>query len=293
MAQQQYFLGIDGGGTKCKARLENANGELLAEGLAGPSNPVQNAKLAFQSIVEAASQAVKAANIPGLTEHKLSVCLGLAGVNVPAYRTIAESWPLPFRQVKVTTDLHVACVGAHGSPEGAIVITGTGSSSFASVNNVHTAIGGHGFPLGDKGSGAWLGWRGLSYTLEALDKLRPSTPMVNAMCRALGTDNTREIVGEALAFTSRDFASLAPVVVNHVYKHDPIATTIMEDGKTYLEAVILRLNNLGAKRISIIGGLSSHWTGWFTPHIQQLLSPALNTPEMGAVVLARQAFKES
>ncbi|MBU2979930.1 BadF/BadG/BcrA/BcrD ATPase family protein [Alteromonas sp. C1M14] len=293
MAQQQFFLGIDGGGTKCKARLENANGDLLAEGLAGPSNPVQNADLAFQSILDAASEAVNAAGIPGLTLEQLSVCLGLAGVNVPAYRSIAEKWSLPFKNVKVTTDLHVACVGAHGSPEGAIVITGTGSSSFACVNNVHTGVGGHGFPLGDKGSGAWMGWRGLNYTLEVLDKLQPPTPMVHALCRALGTDNTREIVGEAIDYASRDFARLAPVVVNHVYKNDPVATAIMEDGKAYLEAVILRLKDLGAKRISIIGGLSGHWTGWFAPHIQQLLSPALNPPEIGAVVLARQAFKEA
>ncbi len=36
------------------------------------------------------------------------------------------------------------------------MITGTGSSAFASVDNVHTIMGGHGFPLGDKASGAWL-----------------------------------------------------------------------------------------------------------------------------------------
>ncbi|MFT5840625.1 MAG: glucosamine kinase, partial [Flavobacteriales bacterium] len=28
-----FFLGIDGGGTKCKARLEDAQGNLLAEAI--------------------------------------------------------------------------------------------------------------------------------------------------------------------------------------------------------------------------------------------------------------------
>ena len=32
------FLGIDGGGTKCRARLRNAQGDLLGEGTGGPSN---------------------------------------------------------------------------------------------------------------------------------------------------------------------------------------------------------------------------------------------------------------
>ena len=33
-----YFLGIDAGGTKCRARLVNAKGDILGHGLSGPAN---------------------------------------------------------------------------------------------------------------------------------------------------------------------------------------------------------------------------------------------------------------
>lgn len=77
---QNYFVGVDGGGTKCKARLENEQGELLGEGLSGPCNPAQSAEIAFSSIIEATTLALEAAAIPTIKISDLNVCLGLAGL---------------------------------------------------------------------------------------------------------------------------------------------------------------------------------------------------------------------
>src|SRR5947209_30448 len=33
----QYYIGVDGGGTTCRARIENAEGHLLGQGIAGPA----------------------------------------------------------------------------------------------------------------------------------------------------------------------------------------------------------------------------------------------------------------
>ncbi|OFC70300.1 BadF/BadG/BcrA/BcrD ATPase family protein [Alteromonas confluentis] len=293
MIHQQYFLGIDGGGTKCKARLESQNGELLGEGLSGPANPAQSADIAFNSIIDAAAQAVASANLPTETIKTLHVCLGLAGVNIPAYRGLAEAWKLPFANTLLTTDLHIACTGAHGGQEGAIMITGTGSSAFASVDNVHTIMGGHGFPLGDKASGAWLGWRALSATLESMDNLMPSTPLTDAVCEQLQACKSVDIVAKALHFRSSDYAVLAPLVVAQAKQNESLATSIIEDGATYLTAVLLRLSELNPQRLTMIGGLASYWSDHLPDNIQRLLSPALCSPEYGAVALARQAFKEA
>ena len=293
MIQQQYFLGIDGGGTKCKARLESLNGELLGEGLSGPSNPAQSAETAFNSVNAAAMQAVKEAGLPADALSQVHACLGLAGVNIPAYREVAEKWQLPFASTMITTDLHIACTGAHGGSEGAILITGTGSSAFASVNDVHTCIGGHGFPLGDKAGGAWLGWRAISHTLEAMDALQPVCDFTEAVCQQLNVITPEDIVAKALHYRSGDYAALAPLVLDFAKQNNAGAKAIIDEGTVYLTKMLTRLQALDARRITMIGGLASYWSSQIPDTIQRLLSPALCSPEYGAVSLARQAFKEA
>ncbi|GFD66951.1 ATPase [Alteromonas sp. KUL106] len=289
---QNYFVGIDGGGTKCKARLENEQGELLGEGLSGPCNPAQSADTAFASIIEATSLALDAAAIPATKISDLNVCLGLAGVNVPRYRQTAQSWILPFKRTHITTDLHIACLGAHAGKDGAIIITGTGSSALASVAGNLTSIGGHGFPLGDKAGGAWLGLQALQYTLEALDSLVPPSRLVTDMCEALGTDEPQEIVGKSLHYKSSDFGKFAPVVVTCANDNDPVALAIVNEGKQYLIEVISHLDKLGAERISLIGGLSSQWAQWLPENIRQRLQAPMCPPEFGAVSLIKHLVKE-
>ncbi|WP_334019799.1 BadF/BadG/BcrA/BcrD ATPase family protein [Alteromonas sp. S015] len=289
---QNYFAGIDGGGTKCKARLENAQGELLGEGLSGPCNPAQSAETAFASIIEATTLALEAASLPAIKMSDLNVCMGLAGVNVARYRETAQRWIFPFKRTHITTDLHIACLGAHAGQDGAIIITGTGSSALASVGENLASIGGHGFPLGDKAGGAWLGLRALQYTLEALDSLVPPTRLVADICEALGTDEPQVIVGKSLHYKSSDFGKFAPIVVKCANGSDPVALSIVNEGKQYLTGVISQLEELGAKRISMIGGLSSQWAEWLPDNIQQRLQPAKCSPEFGAISLIKDLVKE-
>lgn len=293
MSQHPLYLGVDGGGTKCKARLETSSGECIGEGLSGPANPAQGADVAFSSIIDAANQALRAAALPASEIKNLSVCLGLAGVNVPAYRAKAQAWSLPFKRVFITTDLHIACAGAHGGEDGGIIITGTGSSALASVNGKPTVVGGHGFPLGDQASGAWLGWRALAYTLAVLDGLQSATPLFDKICAVLDTNDRGEIVGQALHYKPTDFAKLAPAVVELATNCDFVSQNIVKDGIIYLSSVITRLKDLGAQRISMIGGLANYWHDWLDDDFQQFISPAQCSPEYGAVALAKHYLKEA
>ncbi len=289
---EQLFLGIDGGGTKCKARLETYSGELLGEGLSGPANPAQNASLTCQSITEASQMAIANAGLPVEAIAEVHAALGLAGVNIPKYLQLMQQWQHPFKNCLVTTDLHIACLGAHGGQEGAILITGTGSSAFASVADEHTAIGGHGFPLGDKGSGAWLGWRALNLVLESLDQLRPTASLVATICEQLECTDADQIVSKSLHFAPIDYAKLAPLVIQSAKHGDVMAVEIMQEGARYLQSVLGRLITMSPQRISMIGGLSSAWMGWFPDPITRQLQSPLCSPEYGAVALARKHFKE-
>ena len=157
VARHPLFIGIDGGGSKCKATIVDANDNVLGTGIAGPANPFHDYQQTIISIVESAQQALTAAQLPAADISRLVAGVGLAGVNVPKVFDKMLHWQHPFGQMFLTTDLHIACLGAHQGRDGAIMITGTGSCGYSHINGETIMVGGHGFPHGDKGSGAWLG----------------------------------------------------------------------------------------------------------------------------------------
>src|SRR2546423_15678878 len=73
----QFYLGVDGGGTSCRARIEDAEGRLLGQGAAGPATTRIGADRSMQA-VRTASMA--AANHAGLPPGPLSHTRGRVGV---------------------------------------------------------------------------------------------------------------------------------------------------------------------------------------------------------------------
>ena len=55
----QLYLGIDGGGTGCRAALTDADGQILARAEAGPANIASDPDTALQNILEVTHEAVK------------------------------------------------------------------------------------------------------------------------------------------------------------------------------------------------------------------------------------------
>ena len=53
---KQLFLGIDGGGSKCRAILVDQDYAVLGEGISGPGNPLRGMEIATGSIMEATRQ---------------------------------------------------------------------------------------------------------------------------------------------------------------------------------------------------------------------------------------------
>lgn len=64
-----YYLGIDGGGSKCKVRLENQDGHLLSEAISGSANVATSAVQSQASLLDATKRAFEYAGLP-LTELK-------------------------------------------------------------------------------------------------------------------------------------------------------------------------------------------------------------------------------
>lgn len=281
------FLGIDGGGSKCKARLADGTGKFFGEGVAGPANVFQDQRQARRSIVESAQRALASAHLPDTDIKNLVVGAGLAGANIPRVARETEEWDHPFAKFYVGTDIHIACLAAHGAADGAVIVAGTGSVGYSTINEI--GYGGHGFPFGDKGSGAWLGLEAVKAVLQADDGLAPET----ALSRALESQLAASGLGIADAMvgaSSRDYGALAPLVLECAQRGDPVALEIVREGAAYLSDMAEKLLGTSEGGLCLLGGLGERLQAWMRPEIVARVVPALGQPDEGAVRFAIQCY---
>ena len=281
------YLGIDGGGTKCKARLEDAQGNLLAEAIAGPANAARNLTGSVKAVLEASEKAIAKANIKGLTLNQIHAGIGLAGINIPQVKQAFLKQSLPFASWHITTDLHIACLGAHLGQDGAIVIVGTGSSGVAIHNDQQFEMGGHGFVVGDKGSGAWLGKMAISHCLETLDGITPNNLLSKQVINLLDCDSAYDLVNLTLEAKPALFASIAPLIFQLAASQQEDALLLVNQAATYINKICHRLLSGNLERLSLIGGITQPLTPYLDSQLQAIIRPTQATPEQGAILYSK------
>ncbi|GMG86517.1 N-acetylglucosamine kinase [Biformimicrobium ophioploci] len=282
------FIGIDGGGSKCRATIVNANDEVLGTGVAGPANPLFGYAQAIDSIVRSAGLAMADAGLEPSRLSSMVAGIGLAGVNLSRLYNKVNAWAHPFAEMYLTTDLHTACLGAHKGSDGAVIITGTGSCGFSVVDGEVLNLGGHGFAIGDKGSGAWFGLEAVKHTLLALDGLAPPSKMHDELLQLLDCKTADCVIEQLAGKGSGHFARLAAAVFKAANAGDPIAVAIVEDGAGYISALARKLLETNPPRLSIIGGLGEVLMPWLDEDVARQIFKPLCEPEIGCILYAKQ-----
>ena len=79
MAVNRLFTGVDGGGTKCRVRIRDADGALLGEAVGGLANLYQDSQAAIATILETIAEAMVKAKLRPEERQHMHVGLGLAG----------------------------------------------------------------------------------------------------------------------------------------------------------------------------------------------------------------------
>jgi len=285
VGERLLFLGVDGGGTRCRARLADSRGAILGEGIAGPANIRISLEESMRSVCDAAGQclAQAGASFP----DPVAACLALAGASEPREAAAAQSaFAERFRRVLVTTDAHAACVGAHRGEDGGIVIVGTGSIGWAVHGGQSWRVGGWGFPVSDEGSGAWIGWEAVQRTLRAHDGRAAWTPLLRRVSQAFGSD-PHAVVRWMGSARPRDFGRWAPLVLDHAGHDDPAARAIMRLAAGHIDAIAARLAERGATRLALMGGLAAGIEPWLSTTTRARLVPPAGDALDGALRLAR------
>ncbi|WP_394200173.1 N-acetylglucosamine kinase [Shewanella waksmanii] len=288
--EKPLFIGIDGGGSKCRATIYSNEDGVIGTGVAGRANPLHGLSQTFESIQLSTELALKDAGMSISDSKGLVAGLGLAGVNVPRLYQDIVNWSHPFAEMYVTTDLHTACIGAHRGGEGAVIITGTGSCGYAHVGDKQVCLGGHGFALGDKGSGAWLGLKAAEQVLLHLDGFAQSTALTEHLLGHFKVNDAMGIVEHLAGKSSSCYAKLARTVLSCAHEKDEVAQNIVKEGAGYISELARKLFEVNPPRFSMIGGLAEPLAPWLDKDVVAKLSPTLAPPELGATYFARQSF---
>ncbi len=282
------LLGIDGGGTSCRARLCALSGEVLGEAATGPANLRLGLEQSFSAIADAATQTLDQAGISSVHLTRVVACLALAGASEPTYLAAAQSYPHPFRKAIVITDAHAACLGAHGQRDGGVIVAGTGTVGWAAVRGQTYRVGGWGLPISDEGSGAWLGCEALRRLLWALDGRLAWTGLLRDLGAEFGND-PHFVVRWADTASPRDFGSFTPRIFDYAVRGDPVGVELAKRAARHIDALAARLIDIGAARLALVGGCSAFLQSFLAETTKSHLVEPCGDALEGALHVARSA----
>jgi glucosamine kinase len=286
---ESLLLGLDGGGTKCRARLRDARGLLLGEGTGGRANVRLDPEVVWNSVLAATREALAAAKLGEQDLARVHAGMGAAGAGQAAALERFLSRPHPFASMTVDTDAHAAWLGAFKGGDGAILIVGTGSCGYGSVGGQRHYVGGWGYEISDEGSGAAIGRDALRQAIWAHDGRIAGCSLTRSILSEFGNDPETLIdwVGTA---RGSDYARFAPVVLEHADRRDPLGLAIVSKAASELAHIAIRLLDLGAPALCLFGGLAEPLRPWLPPPVQRAITEPAGDALDGAILLARETI---
>lgn len=273
----EFFLGLDGGGTGCRAAIASSDGLIVGRGTGGPANINTDVGGAAGCIMQAVTAALTGLDI---APDRLTATLGLAG---GAMREAASQLAmiLPLGRIQIVNDAVTAARGAIGDQDGILAAMGTGSVFAIQRDGELRQVGGRGFLMGDEGSGAVLGRAALVQAMRAGDGMTPMTPLLSDLLGEYG--GHQGIIGFGNRARPVEFAALAPRLIA---SEDPAAQAIMADATAQVRHIIATLQQGADLPVTFIGGLGPAYAarlGDVWP-----LRPAQGDGVDGALLMARQ-----
>ncbi|MEV6492800.1 BadF/BadG/BcrA/BcrD ATPase family protein, partial [Actinoplanes sp. NPDC051633] len=228
-------VGVDAGATSTRCAVATLDGRIVGRGVAGGANQNSSGVSLAASLgaaLEAALSSVEGRDV------RLGVLggAGSAGAGREGFRAAATAaWRragLPGAPVTVT-DLEVGYAAGTASPDGVLLLAGTGALAARFTGGVLARrVDGYGWLAGDEGSAVWIGIRALRAALAALDGRGEPTVLVEAVRTGLGVppghgeDLAQALLAAGFAIPPAALGRLAPAV--SAAEDDPVARRIRD-----------------------------------------------------------------
>jgi glucosamine kinase len=282
------YLGIDAGGTHCRARLTDHSGAVIGQGVSGPANVNIGIANVFSAIQDAYQQAIAEAKLGAQDIAAIRAGIGVAGLGREGAKQDLQAQAFPFRSTRIHNDAFIANMGAHTGRDGGIVIVGTGSIAIGRVKDKDVRAGGYGFPVSDEGSGAYIGLQAIRITLRTSDGRISHSELTQHLFEKYN-NQTHEIVRWMDQATAADYAALAPIVLQAAESGDRHGRLITRHSANHIDSMVRSLFNAGVPRCALLGGLAASIEPWLAPDIRaEIIKPEGDALD-GALLLARQA----
>ena len=263
MLSEFLALGGDLGGTSTRIVVVGPDGREHGRGITGGGNPTTDpagAAAAFGDALRAALSGLDGARV------KASV-VGVAGGSALRTPAVATHFDRVWTEAGLTCDpgyvpdLEVAFAGGTPASDGAVLVAGTGAAAGSLTDHRLTRTAdGHGWLLGDDGSGFWLGREAVRATLRTLDAGTPPGPLVEGVLRELdvdlaGRDGQHDRVIQVV--NSRpgvQLSALAPLVTAAYRAGDPQAQSIVERAAAALVATLALIRDPAESTPIVLAG---------------------------------------
>ncbi|APJ03244.1 BadF/BadG/BcrA/BcrD ATPase family protein [Silvanigrella aquatica] len=296
--RNDFFIGVDGGGSKTHLRLEASDGKVLAEAFSGPANIRLSVDVACRSIQDALDQVLQKADLKNKKNIRLHVGMGLAGYEVQSAREgFLAKLKHSFANCIIQSDAYVACLGAHSGHFGCVIIVGTGVVGLKITKKGKSQVGGWGFPHGDEGGAAWLGLEAVRSLLYQCDGLLENSSLLIHLRKKLGT-KVEDITQWACYANASQYAELARDIFKFADKNDKLAIQLLKRSAKHVENIFLAFDKQGKaldKNLpySLVGGVVPFIIDYLKPaYKKRLVSPKGDACD-GALLMIRKNISQS
>jgi N-acetylmuramic acid 6-phosphate etherase len=280
----QYIIGVDGGGTKTCGRIQNLQTGEQFEVKGGPSSLTNDFESACETIISILLKLMSAFDCRA--EHA-SVVIGVAGGGVEHQaQKLQHVIPVTFGSLIVCNDAKTSLYGANHAAPVAVVALGTGSVGARLDKDCNEYYyGGWGFPIGDHGGGAQLGFSAVQSLLDEFDTDgRPSTLLSQQVLSHIG-DTQADVAHWLRNATPKMFAELCPLVFNLVASCTA-AKLVIYKHTLACESLILTTRKDSLSPVVLLGGLAKPTLKYLSPSIAEFCILSSGTALDGACILA-------
>lgn len=263
----QYYLGIDGGGTKSRLIIGDENLNKIGIYTGDSINIFSvGLKRSFDSLKDLIDSALKKENIKISEVNR--ICIASAGLaRTYELNEITKFFSNTYPSLKTvfTTDIMALMVGALHKDDGICLIAGTGSVAIGqdSTKNIIRA-GGFGWRLGDEGSASYIAQEAIKRSLRSYEKRDLETKMIPSLLAFFNLEKIEDTI-KFYHDTNLDkstVASAAAIITEYARKNDPLALDILKVSAKELFKLVLsvqiRLNKVSNRILITAGGVFEH-----------------------------------
>lgn len=253
----KYYIGIDGGGTKCRLLAVDQERRPIGEALGKSTNLSSNTK---EFVLDSLTQLFEDFfELSGMVQEDCSgICIGSAGLdsqkNQDQMEDIIKQLGFTCKVTAVNDSLLALAAATRGKP-GVVVVSGTGSIAYGMDAKGKTVrCGGWGHILDDEGSGYWMGKEALRCAMRAYDGRGQNTMLVKLILKKCKANSLLDCMDQVYrGFDKSQIAGYSKLVEDGAQQGDAVSLKITAQAAQALyELAAATLKQMQAENLDVI-----------------------------------------